>query len=73
MPLGESADLYRPHQTVRTLANATHPTRRDVKTAVSVRNTLVYRGLATWWYEWIPPCDADTARKTIARGPLRID
>lgn len=46
VPLGESVDRYRPHQTVRTLANTTHPTRRDVKTAVSVRNTLVYRGLA---------------------------
>jgi siderophore synthetase component len=47
VPLGESTDRYRPHQTVRTLANASHPTRRDVKTAVSVRNTLVYRGLAS--------------------------
>ncbi|MGH3763320.1 IucA/IucC family protein [Actinophytocola sp.] len=47
VPLGESADRYRTHQTVRTLANASHPTRRDVKTAVSVRNTLVYRGLAS--------------------------
>jgi len=46
VPLGESDDHYVPHQTVRTLANASHPTRRDVKTAVSVRNTLVYRGLA---------------------------
>ncbi|GLZ38995.1 IucA/IucC family protein [Actinokineospora sp. NBRC 105648] len=45
--VGESADRYRPHQTVRTLANASHPTRYDVKTAVSVRNTLVYRGLAS--------------------------
>lgn len=44
--LGESTDRYVPHQTVRTLANTSHPTRRDVKTAVSVRNTLVYRGLA---------------------------
>jgi siderophore synthetase component len=43
--LGEGRDRYRPHQTVRTLANAGHPTRHDVKTAVSVRNTLVYRGL----------------------------
>ncbi|GHH40290.1 IucA/IucC family protein [Streptomyces candidus] len=43
--LGDSADTYVPHQTVRTLANVTHPTRRDVKTACSVRNTLVYRGL----------------------------
>lgn len=47
VPLGESTDHYRPHQTIRTLANASHPTRRDVKTAVSVRNTLVYRGLAS--------------------------
>ncbi|WP_051115038.1 IucA/IucC family protein [Actinokineospora enzanensis] len=47
VPVGESTDRYRPHQTVRTLANASHPTRYDVKTAVSVRNTLVYRGLAT--------------------------
>jgi siderophore synthetase component len=44
--LGESTDLYRPHQTIRTLANTSRPDRRDVKTAVSVRNTLVYRGLA---------------------------
>lgn len=28
---------------------------------------------ATWWYEWIPPCDAETTTKMIARGPLRID
>lgn len=46
VPVGVSDDSYLPHQTVRTLANVTHPTRRDVKTAVSVRNTLVYRGLA---------------------------
>jgi siderophore synthetase component len=45
--LGRSRDTYLPHQTVRTLANISHPTRRDVKTAVSVRNTLVYRGLAS--------------------------
>jgi siderophore synthetase component len=46
VPLGESRDTYLPHQTVRTLANLSRPDRRDVKTAVSVRNTLVYRGLA---------------------------
>jgi siderophore synthetase component len=46
VPLGESSDTYLPHQTVRTLANVSDPARRDVKTAVSVRNTLVYRGLA---------------------------
>lgn len=45
--LGESADRYRPHQTIRTMANVSHPSRLDVKTAVSIRNTLVYRGLAS--------------------------
>ena len=45
--LGISSDRYLPHQTVRTLANRSHDTRRDVKTALSVRNTLVYRGLAS--------------------------
>jgi len=45
VPLGIGRDSYVAHQTVRTLANVSHPTRRDVKTAVSVRNTLVYRGL----------------------------
>jgi siderophore synthetase component len=45
--LGISSDRYVPHQTVRTLANRSHDTRRDVKTALSVRNTLVYRGLAS--------------------------
>jgi siderophore synthetase component len=45
IPLGPSRDRYRPHQTVRTLANISVPGRHDVKTAVSVRNTLVYRGL----------------------------
>jgi len=44
--LGDSLDRYLPHQTIRTLANTSHPTRRDVKTALSIRNTLVYRGLA---------------------------
>ncbi|WP_218026793.1 IucA/IucC family protein [Nocardia inohanensis] len=43
--LGDSVDEYVPHQTVRTLANIAHPDRRDVKTACSIRNTLVYRGL----------------------------
>jgi len=43
--LGPGPDAYRPHQTVRTLANLSRPDRHDVKTAVSVRNTLVYRGL----------------------------
>jgi siderophore synthetase component len=43
--LGTGYDHYRPHQTVRTLANVGRPDRRDVKAALSIRNTLVYRGL----------------------------
>ncbi|MBV7292918.1 IucA/IucC family protein [Corynebacterium sp. TAE3-ERU16] len=43
--LGEIGDCYLPHQTVRTLANVSSPGRSDLKTACSVRNTLVYRGL----------------------------
>jgi siderophore synthetase component len=45
--LGSGRDSYRPHQTIRTLANLSEPGKHDVKTAVSVRNTLVYRGLAS--------------------------
>jgi alkanesulfonate monooxygenase SsuD/methylene tetrahydromethanopterin reductase-like flavin-dependent oxidoreductase (luciferase family) len=28
---------------------------------------------ATWWNDWIPPCDLDRTREIIRRGPLRID
>ena len=45
--LGMSLDRYVPHQTVRTLANVDRPDRLDVKTALSVRNTSVYRGLGS--------------------------
>lgn len=73
VPLGEGTDHYRPHQTIRTLANRTSPHRRDVKTAVSVRNTLVYRGLAqaatlaapsvTTWLRRIDAADPLLARR----------
>ncbi|MEY8208547.1 IucA/IucC family protein [Corynebacterium sp. MNWGS58] len=43
--LGEGEDLYAPQQTIRTLYNRTSSAKADVKTACSVRNTLVYRGL----------------------------
>jgi siderophore synthetase component len=42
VPLGEQGPDYRPVQSVRTLV---HPTGRDVKTALLMRNTLVWRGL----------------------------
>jgi hypothetical protein len=28
---------------------------------------------ATWWNDWIPPCDLVETREIIRRGPLRID
>lgn len=44
--LGESADRYRPLQSIRTLANLDHPERRNVKVPLMIRNTLVWRGLS---------------------------
>jgi siderophore synthetase component len=44
VPLGEGDTSYRPLQSVRTLAA---PSRRDVKTPLLIRNTLVWRGLGT--------------------------
>ncbi|HWE89375.1 MAG TPA: IucA/IucC family protein [Pseudonocardiaceae bacterium] len=67
--LGESIDLYLPHQTIRTLANTSHPTRRDVKTALSVRNTLVYRGLASG-ATLAGPAVTDWLTAVNARDPL---
>jgi siderophore synthetase component len=42
--LGDGEEQYRPVQSVRTLV---HPSRRDVKTPLLMRNTLVWRGLGT--------------------------
>ncbi|HVW43677.1 MAG TPA: IucA/IucC family protein [Amycolatopsis sp.] len=39
LDLGLSHDHYRPHQTPGTLANVSRPTRRDVRTALSIRDT----------------------------------
>ncbi|MBX6390280.1 MAG: IucA/IucC family protein [Frankia sp.] len=44
--LGEGGDRYRPLASVRTLANVDHPDRHDVKLALMIRNTLVWRGLS---------------------------
>jgi aerobactin synthase len=44
--LGEAPDRYLPLQSVRTLANVDRPDRHDVKLALTIRNTLVWRGLS---------------------------
>ena len=28
---------------------------------------------ATWWVEWVPPGEIETARQAVGRGPLRVD
>jgi aerobactin synthase len=45
--LGEAPDQHRPLQSVRTLANVDRPDQLDVKLPLLIRNTLVWRGLAT--------------------------
>ncbi|CAO5171769.1 Siderophore synthetase component [Frankia sp. AiPs1] len=44
--LGEAPDRYVPLQAVRTLANVDRPERRNVKLALMIRNTLVWRGMS---------------------------
>ncbi|WP_163547489.1 IucA/IucC family protein [Candidatus Frankia nodulisporulans] len=44
--LGEAPDRYVPMQAVRTLANVDRPRRRNVKLALMIRNTLVWRGMS---------------------------
>lgn len=46
IPLGEGKDLYSPQQSIRTFYNETHPEKLYVKTAISILNTSVYRGLS---------------------------
>ena len=62
--LGPSHDHYRPHQTVGTLANVSRPTRRDVRTVLSVRDTPAEEGPAltagpdvTSWLKGISAAD----------------
>ncbi|MFJ5224392.1 IucA/IucC family protein [Streptomyces sp. NPDC088400] len=56
--LGQSADRYRPLQSIRTLANLDHPRRRNVKLPLLIRNTLRWRGLATEATEAAPDVSA---------------
>jgi siderophore synthetase component len=44
--LGEGEDDYRPQQSIRTLANVTHPRKCYTKLALSIVNTSTSRGLA---------------------------
>ncbi|WP_261559372.1 IucA/IucC family protein [Frankia tisae] len=46
VPLGQGPDRYLPLQAVRTLANIDRPERRNVKLALMIRNTLVWRGMS---------------------------
>ncbi|MGW0522014.1 IucA/IucC family protein [Crossiella sp. NPDC003009] len=43
--LGEAPDRYRALASVRTLVNVDHPDKHNVKLALLIRNTLVWRGL----------------------------
>jgi aerobactin synthase len=61
--LGEAPDRYLPLQSVRTLANVDRPGRANVKLALMIRNTLVWRGLS--------PADA-VAGPTVSRWLLDI-
>ncbi|MCS3780425.1 IucA/IucC family protein [Tsukamurella ocularis] len=45
--LGSATDRLLPSQSIRTLSNVDRPDRRDVKVALSIRNTMVYRGIAS--------------------------
>ena len=46
IPLGKGNDTYTPQQSIRTFFNADKPEKLYVKTAISILNTSVYRGLS---------------------------
>lgn len=46
IPITFSDDTYFAQQSIRTFFNATHPEKHYVKTAVSILNTTLYRGLS---------------------------
>lgn len=52
--VGESTDLYRPQQSLRTFFNSSRPTSPYVKTAVAVRNMGFLRGLSSTYMETTP-------------------
>ncbi len=46
VPLGSGEDDYTPQQSIRTFFNISNPDRFYVKTAISILNTSIYRGLS---------------------------
>jgi siderophore synthetase component len=46
VPLGPGEDGYTPQQSIRTFFNISNPDRFYVKTAISILNTSIYRGLS---------------------------
>lgn len=46
VPLGRGEDRYMCQQSIRTFFNTSHPEKHYVKTAISILNTSVYRGLS---------------------------
>ncbi|MBO9702774.1 MAG: IucA/IucC family siderophore biosynthesis protein [Sporocytophaga sp.] len=46
VPLGPGEDDYTPQQSIRTFFNISNPDRFYVKTAISILNTSIYRGLS---------------------------
>ncbi|WP_051313698.1 IucA/IucC family protein [Sporocytophaga myxococcoides] len=46
VPLGPGEDDYTPQQSIRTFFNISNPERFYVKTAISILNTSIYRGLS---------------------------
>ena len=46
IPLRTGSDNYSPQQSIRTFYNTSHPHKCYVKTAISILNTSVYRGLS---------------------------
>ncbi|MFJ9700656.1 IucA/IucC family protein [Streptomyces fradiae] len=45
VPLGDSADVYLPQQSVRTMTNVSDRGRYDVKLPLKIVNTLIWRGI----------------------------
>jgi siderophore synthetase component/RimJ/RimL family protein N-acetyltransferase len=67
--LGQSADLYRPQQSIRTFFNLTHPERRYVKTALSVLNMGFMRGLSPDYMRGTPAIN-DWLRRLLDADPF---
>lgn len=69
--LGESEDLYRPQQSVRTFFNHTRPERGYVKTALAVQNMGFTRGLSPRYMRDTPAVNDWVARLVESDPTLR--